>query len=87
MAPSVRAQWMSLADTTAAPVVVESAVISTEIMGQFAVTTFELEFRNPNTRPLEGTFEFPVLAGQQVIRFALDIGGAMRDAVPVPRRA
>nr|WP_255595701.1 VIT domain-containing protein [Lysobacter sp. BMK333-48F3] len=42
-------------------------------------------FRNPNARVLEGELQFPLQPGQQVAGFALDIGGAMRDAVPVPK--
>lgn len=83
--PGARAQRMTLADATAAPVVVESASVTTEVTGRIAVTTFELVFRNANARPLEGTFEFPLLEGQSVIRFALDIDGQLREAVPVEK--
>ena len=79
------AQRMVLADPKAEPVVVDTAAISTEITGRLAVTTFDLTFRNPNARPLEGTFEFPLLEGQSIVRFALDIGGALREAVPVEK--
>ncbi len=67
------------------PVVIESADVATEVAGRFAVTTFDLVFRNPNARVLEGTFEFPLLDGQSVVRFALDIGGQLREAVPVEK--
>ncbi|HWA24478.1 MAG TPA: VIT domain-containing protein, partial [Lacunisphaera sp.] len=79
------AQVMTLTDRHAAPVVVESAVIRTEVTDRVAVTTFELVFRNPNDRPLEGMFEFPLLDGQQVVGFALDINGRLRPAVPVEK--
>jgi len=79
------AQRMSVNDRRATPVAVESAVIHAEVTGRIAVTTFDLIFRNPNDRPLEGTFEFPLLAGQQVVGFGLDINGRMRDAVPVAK--
>lgn len=68
-----------------APVSVESADIRTEVTGRIAVTTFDLVFRNPNGRVLEGTFEFPLLDGQTVVGFALDINGTMRQAVPVEK--
>jgi len=67
------------------PVVIESAAVATEVAGRFAVTTFDLVFRNPNARVLEGTFEFPLLDGQSIVRFALDIGGQLREAVPVEK--
>ena len=76
---------MSVTDKTAAPVTVQSADITTEVMGRIAVTTFDMVFANPNGRALEGTFEFPLLDGQRVVRFALDIDGALREAVPVPK--
>ena len=81
----VFAQRMVVNDQQASPVVVESAVIRTEITGRIAVTTFDLVFRNPNNRVLEGTFEFPLLDGQQVVSFALDVNGRMRAAVPVEK--
>ncbi|HLP08879.1 MAG TPA: VIT domain-containing protein, partial [Opitutaceae bacterium] len=84
-APALHAQTMALSDRAAAPVIVETANVSTEITGRYAVTTFDLVFRNPNSRALEGTFEFPLLDGQNVIRFALDIGGSLREAVPVEK--
>jgi len=72
-------------DPKAAPVTVQSADITTEVTGRLAVTTFDLVFANPNSRVLEGTFEFPLLDGQRVVRFALDINGALREAVPVEK--
>ncbi|PTY06659.1 hypothetical protein DB347_11525 [Opitutaceae bacterium EW11] len=81
----LRAQRIDVISPDVQPVVVESAAVSTEVTGRIAVTTFDLVFRNPNSRVLEGTFLFPLLDGQQVIRFALDVDGSMRDAVPVER--
>jgi Ca-activated chloride channel family protein len=81
----LQAQRMELADTQAKAVAVESATITTEVTGRIAVTTFDLVFHNPNSRVLEGTLVFPLLEGQSVIRFALDINGALREAVPVDK--
>jgi hypothetical protein len=67
------------------PVRLHSADVAIEVGGGFATTTLLLELRNPNDRVLEGTLQFPLDRGQQVAGFALDIGGAMRDAVPVPK--
>ena len=67
------------------PVELESARVDGEIVGGLARTSIELVFRNPNARVLEGELQFPLQPGQQVAGFALDIGGAMRDAVPVPK--
>ncbi len=81
----LHAQRMTVADRQAAPVVVESVSVRAEIVGRIAVTTFDLVFRNPNERQLEGTFEFPLLDGQQVTGFGLDIDGKLRAAVPVEK--
>ncbi len=82
---AILAQTMLVDDPRVAPVVVETASVTAEVAGTHAVTTFDLVFRNPNNRQLEGTFEFPLLEGQSVIRFALDIGGKLREAVPVEK--
>jgi hypothetical protein len=79
------AQRMELSDPSAAPVIVESVGVTTEVTGRIAVTTFDLLFHNPNPRVLEGTFLFPLLDGQTVIRFALDVNGRLREAVPVDK--
>ena len=84
--PSAHARVaLTVPDPKAAPVTVQSADITTEVTGRFAVTTFDLVFANPNNRVLEGTFEFPLLDGQRIVRFALDINGALREAVPVEK--
>lgn len=67
------------------PVSLHSADVGIEVNGGFATTTMLLELRNPNNRVLEGTLQFPLGSGQQVVGFALDIGGVLRDAVPVPK--
>ena len=76
---------LNVTDPKAAAVTVQSADITTEVTGRFAVTTFDLVFANPNSRVLEGTFEFPLLDGQRVVRFALDINGVLREATPVEK--
>ena len=81
----LQAQRMTVTGRNLKPVTVESASIRTEITGRIAVTTFDLVFRNPNDRLLEGTFEFPLLDGQQVTGFGLDIDGQLRAAVPVEK--
>lgn len=81
----LQAQRMAVSDRSAQPVVVETVSVRAEIVGRIAVTTFDLTFRNPNERQLEGTFEFPLLDGQQVTGFGLDIDGRLRAAVPVEK--
>ncbi|MEZ4382199.1 MAG: VIT domain-containing protein [Nannocystaceae bacterium] len=67
------------------PVELVELKVSAEISGGLAVTTWELVFLNPNRRDLEGSLEFPLLDGQAVIRFAMDMDGGLREAVPVPK--
>lgn len=67
------------------PVRLESVSISVELLGGLAQTDVLLVFRNPNRRVLEGELQFPLLDGQQVTAFALDVDGRMRDAVPVEK--
>jgi tetratricopeptide (TPR) repeat protein len=67
------------------PIRLKSLSISGEISGSLAETTVRMVFFNPNARPLEGRVQFPLLPGQQIIAFALDIDGSMRPAVPVEK--
>lgn len=68
------------------PVNLRAASLSVKTDGSLARTTLLLTLYNPNDRLLEGTLQFPLQAGQQVSAFALDIGGELRDAVPVPKQ-
>lgn len=63
----------------------EHAQLHSRVAAGLGETRIELVFRNPNNRVLEGNLEFPLADGQQVSAFALDIDGALRDAVPVPK--
>ena len=65
------------------PVQLAAMRVDVTPVGQVAQADLELEFYNPNDRALEGNLEFPLAAGQQVVGFALDIDGHLRDAVPV----
>lgn len=76
---------LQVTGNTETPVSLHSADVAVEVNGGFATTTLLLELRNPNNRVLEGTLQFPLSDGQQVVGFALDIGGVLRDAVPVAK--
>ncbi|MBS0307335.1 MAG: DUF2135 domain-containing protein [Proteobacteria bacterium] len=67
------------------PVQLQSLRISSEISGSMAETTVKMVFFNPNQRQLEGQLQFPLLDGQQISAFALDIEGNLRSAVPVEK--
>lgn len=74
-----------LAPEARLPVRVQRAVVRTEIVGLAAATRVELELFNPNTEVLQAELQFPLLEGQAVTGFALDIGGQLRAAVPVEK--
>ncbi len=67
------------------PMILQELSIDILIMGQTAVTTMEMSFYNPNSRVMEGEFEFPLSDGQQVSRFALDINGKLREGAVVDK--
>ncbi len=67
------------------PVQLQSVRIRGEVSGRLALTELEMTFFNPNARILEGELQFPLLDGQSVASFAMDVNGAMREAVPVDK--
>lgn len=59
--------------------------IDVKVIGNIAITSMEMTFRNKNNRILEGELIFPMPEGVSVSRYALDINGQMREAVPVEK--
>ncbi|WP_348661720.1 VIT domain-containing protein, partial [Croceibacter atlanticus] len=59
--------------------------IDVEIIGNYATTTYDLQFFNNTNETLEGELAFPLAEGQTVTRFALDIRGKLREAVVVEK--
>ena len=59
--------------------------IEVEIFGNVAVTTMKMVFYNNTSRVLEGELTFPMPDGVTVSRYALDINGKLREAVPVAK--
>ena len=70
---------------SAQPMQLQDLSVDILVMGQTAVTTMEMTFYNPNSRIMEGEFEFPLSNGQEVSRFALDINGKLREGVVVDK--
>ncbi len=73
------------AGKTGLPIVLQSLDLRSEIVGGMARTRAEMLFANPNDRVLEGELQFPLLAGQEIDGFALDIDGELREAVPIEK--
>lgn len=63
----------------------KSLDMRSEIVSGLARTRVEMVFFNPNNSVLEGELQFPLLAGQEIDGFALDINGELRAAVPVEK--
>jgi hypothetical protein len=81
--PSMKVQNERDAATSA--VSLKRLDIEVEIFGNVAVTTMKMVFYNNSSRILEGELTFPMPDGVTVSRYALDINGKLRDAVPVPK--
>ena len=69
----------------AQPVRLTSVTVDVSTAASEAWIRYDLVFQNPNARVLEGNLDFPLSDGQQVVGFALDVNGEMRDAVAVPK--
>jgi len=67
------------------PIRLQKVDVRAEVLGAAAHTRIEMVFFNPNSSPLEGELQFPLLDGQSVTGFALDINGELRPAVPVDK--
>jgi tetratricopeptide (TPR) repeat protein len=67
------------------PIKISKVDVHTEVLGSAAHTRVEMVFFNPNERQLEGELQFPLLEGQTVTGFALDIKAELRAAVPVEK--
>ncbi|WP_231490565.1 VIT domain-containing protein [Pedobacter sp. Leaf170] len=59
--------------------------IDVQITGNIAITTMTMTFHNNTNAVLEGELTFPMPEGVSVSRYALDINGKMREAVPVEK--
>ncbi|MFK5879283.1 MAG: TonB-dependent receptor plug domain-containing protein [Flavobacteriaceae bacterium] len=63
----------------------ESIDIKVVIIGNKAITTYDMLFSNTMDRVLEGELSFPLGEGGKVSRFALEINGNLREAVVVEK--
>jgi len=64
---------------------IQTIRINGDVNGRQAMTEIDMTFFNPNNRVLEGELQFPLLDGQRVASFAMDVNGTLRDAVPVEK--
>ncbi|KAF2337343.1 VIT domain-containing protein [Flavobacterium nitrogenifigens] len=57
--------------------------VNVKIVGNIAYTTAEMHFFNSGTRQMEAELIFPLPENVSVSRYAIDINGKLREAVPV----
>ncbi len=82
-------QWsgpqIRVSDSTARPIELRDVRLSAQVIGSQVRTQIDMRLANSNDRVLEGELQFPLLDGQIVTGFALDINGRLRDAAAVPK--
>lgn len=86
-AGTVRAQMPSIKTdgTESGEVYLQKLDVQVVVSGAFATTSWTMTFKNSTRRILEGTLNFPLPQGVPVSKYALDINGVMREAVPVEK--
>lgn len=67
------------------PIRLAEVDITIRATGMVAETVLDLRFENPNARVLEGELVFPLLPGQTVSGYALEVDGVLREGVVVPK--
>lgn len=76
---------LKVAGKDSASVLLTKLKTEVKVIGNYAVTTMEMEFCNNTDRVLEGELIFPMPDGVSISRYAIDINGKMREAVPVEK--
>ena len=76
---------LSVTDKDGQPVYLKELKADVQVTGSIARTTLHMTFFNPTPRILEGTLTLPLPEGVSVSRYALDINGKMREAVPIDK--
>ncbi len=66
-------------------IAIKKIKVKISIVGDIAITTYDMQFYNSENRVLEGELSFPLGENQSVTRFALDIDGRLREAVVVEK--
>ena len=74
---------MSVKGEEAEKVRMNKLIVNVKVVGNIAYTTAEMHFFNSGTRQMEAELIFPLPENVSVSRYAIDINGKMREAVPV----
>jgi Ca-activated chloride channel homolog len=75
----------SRSDRATQAIQLQTLKLNAELSPGFASTEIDMTFFNPNNQVLEGELQFPLLPGQSIAAFAMDVNGKLRDAVPVEK--
>jgi len=67
------------------PIRLQKLDMNVQIIGMRSTTTLTMTLFNPSSTELEGSFLLPLPEGASVTRYALDINGQLREAVPVEK--
>lgn len=76
---------LKINDKTDPNVYLSKLSIDVKVVGNRAITNMTMVFTNKSNRILEGELVFPLPEGISVSRYALDINGKLREAVPVEK--
>jgi hypothetical protein len=76
---------LKVAGSDSASVVLSKMKVEVKVIGNYSITTMEMTFCNNTSRVLEGELTFPMPDGVSISRYAIDINGKMREAVPVEK--
>jgi Ca-activated chloride channel homolog len=76
---------LKVAGNDSASVVLSKMKVEVKVIGNYSITTMEMTFCNNTSRVLEGELTFPMPDGVSISRYAIDINGKMREAVPVEK--
>ena len=77
--------WPRAVESNLAPAELKLLRVEANVQGSFAQTTYDITVSNPNNRLMEGELQFPLQDGQDIIGFAMEVNGLLRDAMPVDK--
>lgn len=86
-AQTVLPPWFVFPDPPedAGPCTVSSLEIEADVTGPYALVRETFRIHNPNARALEASLVLPLPTGAAIAGFDLDVGGELREGVPVAR--
>ncbi len=77
--------WPRAVESNLLPAELKLLRVEASVQGGFAQTTYDITVSNPNNRLMEGELQFPLQDGQDIISFAMEVNGVLREAMPVDK--